>query len=372
MSLLRPVRRYLLPSRTLGRYTARLFVLRLLGLALGVALMLQMLDALEAADAILAVEGNDGGDVWRYLTLRFPDLLSRFVPFSALLAVLFTLAQLNQHSEIVVMKASGLSAHRILLPMGLVCAVVASAHFLFDQTVVAPARSELTYWQQQDYASNLPPPPEALNEIWLVEESSLIRVGAASRSGSRVILDRVTIYRRDGEGLLRSLLEADFAWYAQGQWTLFSVREFNARSHNVTADEARPWDLDIGPDRFFSLSITPEHVGFFQLRESIRQRGAEGLPVQTLRTALFQKIAAPAASLLMPLLGAVAGFGVHRRGRLFARVAIGMALGFSFFVADNFMVALGQFGAVPPIFAAFGPFALFLTVGLAVLFYTEE
>jgi len=125
MSAWRLLRRYFLPSRSFGRYMARLLTLRLLGLAFGVAAILQMLDLVDASDAILAVEGNDGSDVWRYLSLRFPDLLSRFVPFSALLAVLLTLAQLNRNSEIVVMKAAGLSPHRILLPMGLVCAVVA-------------------------------------------------------------------------------------------------------------------------------------------------------------------------------------------------------------------------------------------------------
>jgi len=372
MSPLRAMRRYLLPSRSFGWYTARLFAVRLLGLGLGVAVLLQMLDVMEAGDAILAVSGNDGGDVWRYSTLRFPDRLSRFLPFSALLAALFTLAQLNRHSEIVVMKASGLSAHRILLPMGLVCGVVASGHFLLDQTVVAPARSELTYWQQHDYAANLPPPPEVLNEVWLVEDSKVISVGAVSRSGSRVLLDRVSIYRRGQTGLLTSLIQADFAWYSSGKWTLFSVREFDVASHELTLDEARNWDLNLGPERFFSISVTPEHVGFFELRETIRKLGAEGQPVDSLRTSLYQKIASPAASLLMPLLGAIAGFGVYRRGRLFARVAAGMALGFSFFVADNLMVALGQFGTVPPIFAAFGPIGLFLTVGFALLFYTEE
>jgi len=369
---MRLTRRFFLPSRTFGRYMARVFSVRLFGLAFGVAAVLQMLDLVEASDAILAVEGNDGSDVWRYLRLRFPDLLSRFIPFSALLAVLLTLAQLNRNSEIVVMKASGLSAHRILLPMGLVCAGVAAIHFVFDQTIVAPAQNELAYWQEFDYARDLPPPPDVIDEVWLIENGSLIRVEAVSRSGNRVILDKVTVYERDGAGLLGSILRADFAWFADGKWSLFSVREFDVATHSVIAEEARAWSLQVRPERFFSLSVTPEHVPFGELWTTVEQLGAEGQPTDALRTSLFQKIAAPAASLLMPLLGAVAGFGVVRRGQLFARVAIGMALGFSFFVADNFMIAMGQFGAVPPPLAAFGPFVLYLTLGFAVLFATEE
>ena len=74
----------------------------------------------------------------------------------------------------------------------------------------------------------------------------------------------------------------------------------------------------------------------------------------------------------MPLLGAIAGFGVHRAGSMMVRIIIGMALGFGFFVADNFMLAMGEFGVAPPLLASFGPFLLFSIVGFAVLFYTEE
>jgi lipopolysaccharide export system permease protein len=74
----------------------------------------------------------------------------------------------------------------------------------------------------------------------------------------------------------------------------------------------------------------------------------------------------------MPLLGAVAAFGIARSGRLFIRAVIGMALGFAYFVADKFGLAMGNLGAYPPLLAAWGPFLLFLLIGEAVLIQTEE
>lgn len=74
----------------------------------------------------------------------------------------------------------------------------------------------------------------------------------------------------------------------------------------------------------------------------------------------------------MPILGAVAGFGIARSGQLFVRAVIGMALGFAYFVADNFALAMGNLGAYPPFLAAWAPFLLFLLIGEAVLFRTEE
>jgi lipopolysaccharide export system permease protein len=74
----------------------------------------------------------------------------------------------------------------------------------------------------------------------------------------------------------------------------------------------------------------------------------------------------------MPLLGAVAAFGLARSGQLLLRAVIGMALGFAFFVVDNFGLAMGNLGAYPAWLAAWGPFMLFLMIGEAVLVRTEE
>jgi lipopolysaccharide export system permease protein len=54
------------------------------------------------------------------------------------------------------------------------------------------------------------------------------------------------------------------------------------------------------------------------------------------------------------------------------RAAIGMALGFAYFVVDNFAVALGNIGAYPPLVAAWAPFLLFLLIGETVLIRSEE
>jgi lipopolysaccharide export system permease protein len=49
-----------------------------------------------------------------------------------------------------------------------------------------------------------------------------------------------------------------------------------------------------------------------------------------------------------------------------------MGLGFLYFVADNFALAMGNLGAYPPFLAAWGAFLLFLMIGETVLIRTEE
>ena len=97
-----------------------------------------------------------------------------------------------------------------------------------------------------------------------------------------------------------------------------------------------------------------------------------GRPSAEARTGWWHKISGPLSTTLMPLLAALAAFGLARSGQVLLRATIGMALGFAYFVVDNFSLALGNVGAYPPVLAAWAPFFLFLLIGEAVLIRSEE
>ena len=105
------------PSRQLAFYMVRLFLTRSLAVLVALVLILMTLDLLGESGKILAVPGNGDAELWRYVGLRIPLLVSRFLPFSVLLGTLIAFVGLNQHSEVVAMKAAGLSAHQILAPL---------------------------------------------------------------------------------------------------------------------------------------------------------------------------------------------------------------------------------------------------------------
>ncbi|WP_262696294.1 LPS export ABC transporter permease LptG [Kordiimonas aquimaris] len=370
--IFRSLRRVLIPSRTLARYMVRMYLSRFLGILIGLTVILQMLDLLATADNVMAADGATWTSIVSYVGLRAPQLITQFIPFAALLATLLTLATLNQSSEVTVMKASGLSAHRILLPLGLASLLIGFAHFVFNETVVVEANAELEYWEENDYAIDLPENESLAGRVWLREGRSIVVVEAVSRSGKRVILDKVSIFERGDTGRLEAMVKADFAWYQNDGWTLHEVRRFDADTHVLSITPSINWNIPTRPERFLALTVKADHVSMPQLWRSIKRLEEEGLPTDRLMASFLHKIAAPASTLLMPLLAAVAAFGVSRGGSLVLRLVFGMALGFSFFVADNFMLAMGEFGVAPPLLAAWAPFFLFLFVGYTVIFYTEE
>ena len=359
-----------LPSRTMSIYMARMFLVRTLAVLAALVLVLQALDLLGEADKILAAPGNDNADLWRYVSMRTPQIIQRFLPFSVLLGTLVTMVTLNQNSEVISMKASGLSAHQVLAPLMLASLGVAAIAFTFNERIVTRATATLNRWQKVDYAQ-IPMDSRVQADIWVRDGHQLINAGSVEGRGARTRLSDVSIYVRSG-GELQAIIRAPKAQPEAGGWRLQNATRFDV-ARGVKQDLGSPvLAKNVGPERFTLASVDADGLSFMQLWTAIGELEAAGRPTQSLKASLWHKISGPLSTLLMPLLAAVAAFGVARSGRLFVRAIIGMALGFAYFVADNFGLAMGGLGIYPPLLAAWGPFLLFLLIGEFVLIKTEE
>ncbi len=358
------------PSRAIAWYLGKTFLLRCLAMLAMLVLVLQMLDLLSEAGHVLAYPGNGDGELWRYVSLRMPQIISRFLPFSVLLGTLIMLATLNANSEVVAMKSGGLSAHQILAPLILASMGVAIISYVFNERITARATATLTAWEAADFGP-IPTGRGVQSNIWVRDGEDLIRAGTITGSGKTVRLQNIDIYDRRGNRLI-SVITAKTGSFTGKDWKLEKVRIFDVTLGTSRDVAAITVGRDIRPDQFTLSSVDPDSLSFSELSEAIDTLRESGRPVAALEGSLWHKITGPLSALLMPLLGSVAAFGIARSGKLFVRAVIGMALGFAFFVADNFALSMGNLGVYPPMLAAWAPFLLFLLVGEAVLITTEE
>lgn len=353
-------------------YLAKIFVTRYLVILVGLIATLQMLDLLAKSEEILAGEGAVYADLWRYVTLRSPHLISLFSPFVALLASILTLSVLNIHSEIVIMKAAGWSAFRIIVPLIAISMLIGAINFVFSETVTVHARAELRNWEANAFAADIPPAPDSVYDSWVTDGQNLVKAETANRNGSILLLDQVTQYIRDENKNITNIVKADFAVYRDEKWKLFEVKKFDVKTLEITVLENLDWETNIPPERFISFAIVPDQVNLPRLRRAIDQLESEGHDTGSMITKLYQKFVSPLSTILMPLLAGLTAFGLHRGGNLLARILITLSMGFGYFVVNNLFIALGQYGAVPPIVAAWLPFLLFGLAGISFILLTEE
>jgi lipopolysaccharide export system permease protein len=358
------------PSRQLALYTVRLFLTRSLAVLIGLALVLMMLDLLGESGKILAVPGNGDSEIWRYVGLRLPLLTARFLPFSVLLGTLIAFVGLNQNSEVVAMKAAGISAHQMLAPLTTARLGLSVLAFIFNETVVVHSARVVNAWSDNDYKP-VPPDSGILSNVWVTHGGELVRARVAAGRGSGFVARGVTIYEREN-GAIQRIVTADRATPQGAEWRLDDVRIYDS-TMNVTRQVPTMTGLaGLTPDQLRLAKVEPDETSFLELMSKISEMEAAGKPTAEARAGLWHKISGPLSIVLMPLLAAVAAFGLARSGQVLVRASIGMALGFAYFVADNFSLAMGNVGAYPPMLAAWAPFFLFLLVGETVLIRSEE
>jgi len=361
----------LFPSRTLAMYLSRMFVTRIFGVLVMLVMILQVLDLLSESGNILAQAGNGQAQVWHYVTLRAPQLVARFLPYSVLLATLFTFVPLNQNSEVIAMRAAGLSAHQILAPMLATALVVSGISFAFNETVVTHSTAQLKAWQGVQYGK-IPTDASPRTNIYIADGPNILAADTMSGSGAAIRLEGVTWYERDANQMITRRIISPKATFAAPGWRLSAPQSFDVASAALT----KPAPLIVGrgvtPAQLAIVTADADGMSLSELSNTIRALQTGGRRTSELEGKWWHKISGPLSALLMPLLGSVAAFGLARSGQLFIRAILGMALGFTYFVVDNLALAIGNFGGYPPLIAAWAPFVLFLLVGETVLVRTEE
>ncbi|RST32312.1 LPS export ABC transporter permease LptG [Sphingomonas ginkgonis] len=360
------------PSKRLAFYMAKLFLTRSLAVVLSLVLVLLALNLLSESGDILAAPGNGEGALWHYATLRAPQLFAFALPFSTLLGALIAFAALNQNSEVIAMKAAGISAHQIIAPMVLTSIAIAVLSFGFNEFVVTKSNRVLSAWQNNDYKP-VPADSGISSNVWLTAGTDLIHARLVVRGpqGARR-LEGLTIYSRPNGVEMQSVVSAERAYPVAGAWRLEQVKRYDSIANVSRFLPVATAMAGIDPERFALAKVTPDEHDFFDLRRLIAQLQGAGRATGEVEAGLWHKLAEPLSTVLMPLLAATAAFGLARSGKVLVRAAIGMALGFAYFVVDNFALALGNLGAYPPLLAAWAPFLLFLLIGEAVLVRSEE
>lgn len=359
------------PSRTLTFYLARLFFTRILAVLLMLVMVLQVLDLLGESGDILAHPGNGQAQLLYYVSLRVPQLIARFLPYSVLLATIITLATLNQNSEVISMKAAGLSAHQVLAPLVLTALMVSVCSFAFNERVVTRASARLDAWAAAHYGT-VPKDSGARTNLYLSDGRDLLMAQALTGQGRGLAMTGVTFYRRDANDMVVEQLRASRATYANPGWKLEKPTRFLVAGTQTTKLESVTVAPGITVDKIMLSNVDADAQDIFALANSIKALKIAGRRTSELDAAWWHKISGPLSSALMPLLGAVAAFGLARSGQLLIRAVIGMALGFAYFVFDNAALAMGNFGGYPPLIAAWAPFMLFALIGETVLIRTEE
>ena len=295
------------------------------------------------------------------------------VPAALMLATLYTMWNFCRHSEIVAMRASGVSFLAIVRPLLAVAALMAVV-VVYVNEVFVPEKAHWASQMKKDRfelgrlsrGDNIVFRNARDCRIWNIDE---FRDGDG-RSLSNV---RVTIDRPDGGARLMTI-SAPRVDYLDGEWWFYgpSVQHYDAQGQEVATPTP---ELDALPLRCFpEFGERPEDFvmqnrpwKFNSIRDRIRfLRTHPELTAETRRDCVYDvwaQIAAPFACIVITLFAIPAGIASGRQS-VFRGIVGALAMYFSFYGVVIGGMVLAKNGWCPPVPAALLPYALFLALGI--------
>ncbi|MEO8926195.1 MAG: LptF/LptG family permease [Caulobacteraceae bacterium] len=308
--------------------------------------------------------------------LKSPSVMLLLLPFAFLFGTMGAFVALNRRSELVAMRAAGLSAWRFILP----AAVASFAIGLVTVTVLNPAAAALNgRFEDQRSALTEGRGQNTLVEIWLRQGDDrnqiVIHARAHDIADETVRLKGVSLFIQNvgpGGGLdFSRRVEATEARLMPGFWRLTDVREALPGAGSVRSEQL---SIPSGLDRRTAMErfASPGAVDFWSLPATIRSAELAGYSAAGYRLRLEQLLATPLLFSAMAILAAAFSLRLMRLGDLAVLAGTGVGLGFVVFFLGEFCGALGSSEVIPPFVAAWAPPLLAILSGVTLLCYTED
>jgi lipopolysaccharide export system permease protein len=305
------------------------------------------------------------GRILAYLGLTMPSRLYTMFPWAALIGTLISLGALANHSELVVMRTSGISILKITK------SVLRAALFLIVVVmilgeVVAPVTERLAHSKKTLYLSGGQSIQTAYG-LWVKQEREFIHIQMVRSNGE---LLGVTRYLFDDDRRLKEAFFAKSATPVGKEWQLnqISGTRFLGNKTSVFQEESTrvPYLLDAEVLETAMIKH-PERLSFPALWRAIEYRVKNKLNTQNYELAFWTKAFQPLVILMMIFLAVPFVFGPLRSKSMGSKVVVGILTAFSFHTLNHLFSPLAIVYQLPPLLAVLLPIILFSGVGIWLL-----
>ena len=359
---------------TLARYFSARFLIAMLAMFLICCVLIFFVDFIEMLRRAGNYSGHVPGVLLAWMTLlRLPSFSELVLPFAVLIGTIGIFLMLSRSSELVVLRAAGISVWQFTLPAMIVAFLLGIGFVLFYNPIAAVARAEA----ERLYAAAFGRGETLLKTknagAWLREDGadgpSVVHALEVLNQGLE--LKSVTVFQYDRNHGLTERIEAAKAVLKDGRWELENV-----------------WVSAVGQEPAFyqryllSTYLTPTQVrdslgtvysiSFWDLPNFIQIAEKAGLPATQYRVQYQLLLSRPFLLVTMVLIAATCSLRGFRFGNVQINAVFGLAAGFAFFVFAEISRNFAMAGLTSAAAAAWVPVIVAASLALTVLLYKED
>jgi len=315
------------------------------------------------------------GQLFGLALLESPGTILVIMPFAFLFGVLIAFVALNRRSELIALRAAGVSAWRFVTPAALMAALIG----VLSAVALNPIAAFTTDQFERFKAELTPGGGLAGKTIWLRQgdKRNQIIIRAESNQGPGVHLKSVSLFenRVEPNGQLSFVrrIEASDAVLKKATWTLTNAKEFLPGAVGGAVGTVQLHSTLNERNTLERLSTTATvPAPLWALPALIARTEAAGISPTVYRLQLQQLLSTPLMYAAMSVLAAAFSLRLLRLGGLAQFAGAGVGLGFIFFFFNQLCSAFGKSDVLPPVLAAWAPPAIALLLGITLLCYTED
>jgi len=317
--------------------------------------------------------------VGAYLLNLTPSMLYQITPLAVLIAVLVTFGVLNRNSELIAMKATGISLYRLVVPVVCIAGTLSVGLFLFDQYYLPQANRR----QEALRATIKGRPPQTFlhpEQKWMFGQA---HAGEPGRIFYYQFFDpdtnefaNMTVFEFDPTtfSISKRIFAARVFWNENADAWVFEngwERSFDGSVQTRFREFRRTAFAEVQeePSYFKKESLQSQEMNFGQLDRYIRDLRQSGFDTMRLRVALWHKLSYPLIAIVMAILAIPFALSMGRRGSL-TGIAVAIAVALAYWVVDGLFGAMGNVNYLPAALAAWTPDILFALTGGYLLLRT--
>jgi LPS export ABC transporter permease LptG/LPS export ABC transporter permease LptF len=311
----------------------------------------------------------------RYFYFQTPQFVYFVIPMAVLVSALVTVGVMTKNSELMVMRACGISLYRTAVPLFVFALCASGVLFMLQDKVLASANREADRLNRQ--IRNWAPLLTSSSRLWVIgPNSEIYHYDVFDPVGTQFM--HLWVYRVDPKKWrLTGMTYADDAKWVNGEWRARGGwnRDFEMTTRRggpdhmaVRYDTFTNRQLPIAPASYFKSDVPdPEQMTYSELRQYIvklRETGSDETPSVV---ALQTKLAFPLVTVIMTLIAVPFAVTTGRRGALYG-VGAGIVIAITYWMLLSVFAAFGQGGRLDPILAAWAPNILFGAAAAYLIF----
>lgn len=344
--------------KTLDRYVLREWFRVFVVVMLGFPILTIVINITDKLDKYLAA-GLTKGQIAIAYVYYMPEMMFLVLPAAVLFATVFTIGTLGRHSELTAAKASGVSFHRIILPLMIVSvAAFVAGVGIGELAPVASVRKAEILKEREVHSTSA-----RYNFVYRAD-SGWVYAAQSLDIGSRTMTD--LLLQREGTGGANPtiIIAAQRGVYdsTKHRWTL----DHGALRYLIGAGQEAAFAFDRmrtnavreTPTDLLAEPKAPEEMRYAELGHYIDALARSGSDTRKLAVERALKISVPFTCIIIALFGAPLAVSNPRSGAAWG-VAVSLATTFVFLLMVQLSKAVGAGGLLPPTFAAWAPNLIF-------------